>query len=103
MIQEENFKKTDMDDLLFCKACGNSMYPIIKDGTYLTINKKSSKKIVGDIVLFYGSDNKMYVHRIVKLFFCGGNAFAITKGDNSIYPDAPINISQIIGTVVNIK
>ena len=92
-----------MNDLIICQASGNSMYPAINDGDYLTIAKNINKLNVGDIALFYGNDNKMYVHRIIKIFLCGGNLFVVTKGDNSFYPDTPMGLSQIVGVVVSIR
>lgn len=91
-----------MSDIIICQANGNSMYPIIKDGDRLTIVKNIKKISIDDIVLFYGTDKKMYVHRVIKIFFCGGVSFVITKGDNSLYPDTPIKLSHIVGVVVDI-
>ena len=48
-------------------------------------------------------DNKtFFVHRIIDFFYCSGTPIIVTKGDNCLYCDKPVEIFNVIGVVVEV-
>lgn len=75
------------------RVSGNSMFPILKDGTTITVYRKESYQ-VGDILVFLYKNETVIVHRLLKIqnerYFC--------KGDNSFRIE-DISFDQIIGAI----
>ncbi|WP_172967208.1 S24/S26 family peptidase [Thermococcus sp. 101 C5] len=76
------------------KVTGNSMYPVIKEGDIVSINRFQPEIQLhpGDIVLIRNFDG-VILHRVVKI---KGNSI-ITKGDNNPLIDGVFNISDVLG------
>lgn len=89
-------------DLSF-KALGNSMTPFICSGDVITVKSTESDNLsIGDII-FYVSETRFIVHRLIQKNKIGTELFFITKGDNRGLPDPPVESSQIKGKVVKIE
>ena len=80
---------------------GYSMLPLITPG-----EKVYFKKIInfdevntGDIIIFLNLKKKLISHRIIKI----QKDYIITKGDNCIIEDKPIQLSQCLGKVYLIE
>lgn len=78
---------------------GQSMEPSIKDGEEVFFEKVTADQIqIGDIILFYKAGT-LIGHRVLwkvrlkKLYF-------LTKGDNSIFADRPINAESVYARVI---
>ena len=81
---------------------GNSMFPTIKKGDKIIVEKIHGPILVNDIVLFFENQNENYffvAHRVIKII---GERFYITKGDNNNNFDRPIRKQKILGKVVDI-
>ena len=86
------------DGIRFVKVkCTGSMRPTFSCNNTLIITKHYKNLSIGDIV-GYMKDDKIIVHRIVDI----NESCIITKGDNNIYPDEPVNKTDIVFKVVGI-
>lgn len=91
-----------MEDIFTCKAIGNSMNPTICSGNTLIIKKGIDNLDINNIILYVDNNKKYYAHRIVDFFYCGNIPIIVTKGDNCVYDDKPIEIYNVIGVVTKI-
>lgn len=81
------------------KARGSSMRPYIKDGDIVEVEPVNHSQIKkGDILLFRGDLERLYLHRILKT---KGNEFVL-KGDSSKTVDGVIGPEKIIGRLISI-
>ena len=92
-----------MEDRIICLAHGNSMYPTICHGDTLIVKRGVSDIDINQIVLYKDDNNTLFVHRIVDFFYCSGVPIIVTKGDNCLYYDKPVEIVKVRGMVVEIK
>ena len=82
-------------------GAGTSMYPEIKNGDILIIQKKDSPVFsinIGDIIVFKDLNGKNVAHRVVGI----NNNKYLVKGDNLPEPDGFVEYDDIIGKVVDI-
>lgn len=91
-----------MEDRITCVAYGNSMYPTICHGDTLIVKKGINDLDINKIVLYMDDNKAFFVHRIIDFFYCGGTLIVITKGDNCLYEDKPVEIFKVIGVVIEV-
>ena len=85
------------------KIEGESMLPTLKPGQSITISYADRKGIVlGDVLVFQGALNQV-VHRLVETRQEGKNTLYITKGDNNLSTDPPIEFSKVVGKISKIE
>ena len=85
IIKEQGFLKIIVS--------GNSMFPVILNNEAVDILKASAVRI-GDIVLWTKENGtSVILHRVV----CCQDGYVMTKGDNNIDFDLPIQENDIIG------
>ena len=89
-------KKLLCDKKINIKVSGNSMFPALKDGDLIDIQKKE-KYIIGDIIVFLYEDTELLVHRLV----AKSNGYYLFKGDNAFRIEKA-NANSIIGYVTHI-
>lgn len=84
------------------KICGNSMFPLIQDGDLVRITHDCTNIKRGDIIVFQ-QKGKLIIHRVVS--FGSGNIDPtfITKGDNSIHLDPPVDAEDVVGLVIAVQ
>ncbi|MBL8149972.1 MAG: signal peptidase I [Blastocatellia bacterium] len=86
------------------QVSGNSMYPSICDGDYVTVEPAPVQKIrAGDIVLMASVSNTALVHRVSKVEERNGTSLMITRGDAANFQDVPIPASYVLGRVTVIE
>lgn len=94
--------------LLSDKPCrlfvgGNSMYPHIQKGMYVTIHKVPYHKLErGDVVVFR-TDAKYIAHRLIRLKQTDKGTVLITKGDSLKRADAPVTPDRYFGKITAIE
>lgn len=78
---------------------GSSMYPSIKNGDLIAIDRSNKDKYeVGNVVSFIMEDGAIFTHEIIKVEDVNDNYKYFTKGINNTYQDNDyIEIKQIIG------
>ena len=70
---------------------GNSMYPHLRRGDYVTITKTPFQQLkAGDIIVFK-SFNKYIAHRIIKIIKTSEGNQVIPKGDSCKKADTPVS------------
>ena len=74
---------------------GASMRPFIKAGDTVILKKFDGNLSEGDCVLFFKSDGKAVLHRVVFV----GEEEILTRGDFEKSCDEPIKRSQIVGVL----
>lgn len=88
------------------RANGRSMYPTIKDGEEIVVKPVALSAVrVGDVVL-YGSQRRVIAHRVVRIARTEQRTLTpvlILRGDASDFPDAPIEVSRVLGKVVAVE
>ena len=81
---------------------GKSMRPLIQPGDQVLIKHGHINVRRGDVIVFL-QEEKMVVHRLLRICKDGSKTIFITKGDNTSYLDSPISAHQVIGRVLKIK
>jgi signal peptidase len=79
----------------------NSMYPYIKKGDVVLIEKLRDDEIStlkkGDVLVFK-HNNILVIHRIIRIMEVEGNKYFYTKGDNNNGEDGyPISNNEVVG------
>jgi signal peptidase I len=102
--QVEAFKDLGVEILstgtsLSVVAKGYSMYPTLKPGSKIVINKVHNP-VPGDIIAI-DKDGKLIVHRLIKIIKSRNGISYIARGDSNRFPDPPIGIEKIVGKVAS--
>jgi len=85
------------------KLSGKSMEPFFNKSKKLKIVYANQKLIkFGDIITFRKS-KKICAHRLLGTKNKGGKKFFITKGDNSLGFDEPVNARNMVGKVIELN
>ncbi|MGH7802424.1 MAG: signal peptidase I [Thermodesulfobacteriota bacterium] len=95
-LWQEIGKETKLD------LSGMSMLPLIKDGDSVVICHTREGIRAGSIVAFR-KDQKIIVHRVIKIEKDDGKTAFLTKGDFNLKPDYPFHEDLLIGKVIAIK
>jgi signal peptidase I len=95
-------KSIDIKNTLFIR--GNSMFPFLKTGDIIILEKVPAEKLrTGDIVSFkHDHGDNVIVHRIVKNEKYGSSFRLLTKGDNNLDYDFSVLENDILGRVRHI-
>jgi len=81
------------------KSDGNSMYPLIKSGDIIRMEKYNFNKAKVNEIILISKTNQLIAHRVIYK----KDKYLITKGDHNITADGRIKKNQIIGKVTQIK
>jgi signal peptidase I len=84
---------------LLVVANGYSMYPTLKPGSKIVINKVQNP-VLGDIIAI-DKDGKLIVHRLIKIIKDTNSIYYIARGDSNMFPDPPVGIENIVGKVAS--
>ena len=98
LLKSNLLKKKGQKEVINMKSRGYSMLPTIPLNSNLTIEIGNNDYQVNDIILFL-SENSFYVHRIINI----ENDTIECKGDNNKLYTEKINLSEIIGKIIDIK
>ncbi|HEX7679244.1 MAG TPA: signal peptidase I [Thermoanaerobaculia bacterium] len=83
-------------------ASGDSMYPAIRSGDYLHIVPCEMTELRrGDVVLA-ATERGLTAHRIVRISERHGALRIITRGDNSLRSDPPVEAADVLGRVAQV-
>lgn len=86
------------------RAAGSSMYPLIRDGDVLVVERTDPEKIrYGDIIFFIDAAGRTVVHRAIKIRAHDSGTTLTTRGDSTLADDAPIDGRDVIGRVAWIE
>src|ERR1035438_8600472 len=81
---------------------GSSMLPSIWPGDILEIHWVAAADISkGDIVVF-ARENRLIVHRVLRMTREGEHLTINTRGDRSARVDAPLSVNELLGRVQTI-
>ena len=84
------------------KLAGNSMWPLLGDGSAVVTEHGSKGIHFGNIVVFRHRDT-LIAHRVVRVCMKAGKRQYITKGDRSLkYDPQRLDEDKIIGKVVGV-
>ena len=84
------------------KVVSDSMYPVIKKGYRVLVEKCSSEKVrFGDIVVFK-RNGRLFIHRVLGKYDLAGERYFLEKGDATLFASR-IHASDVIGRVCTIK
>jgi len=94
----------DSERLLESVVGGSSMGRQLPDGAPIRIQLSRRETYErGEIVAFW-NDRQIVVHRVL---FCGRagrrRGILITRGDAYLFPDLPIDLASVLGTVVAVR
>jgi len=88
------------NNIVKIRAGGNSMYPFIKKGTVLIIEKVEFSTLKkGDVVVFKGGE-KLIAHRLIRFVKTENAKLLLCKGDSRSSYDAPFGADKYIGKVI---
>ncbi len=83
-------------------ASGDSMYPAIRDGEGVTVERCAIEDVQrGDVVLVRAARG-LTAHRVIRIRRRGGELQITTRGDNCFRADAPSGAAALIGKVTSV-
>lgn len=88
-----------IDKLDRIKTFGNSMYPLLHNNDVVYFKKTAYKDIQINDLLVVKHDNTYVTHRVIYKT----DSYVITKGDNNLTIDHPVNKHNIVGRLGAIK
>jgi signal peptidase I len=79
---------------------GKSMYPTLREGMRLAIEKISPDEVRPADIILYRNANSLVAHRVIRILQKGGKRAFLTKGDNHAYAGGDCIIGEdLIGRV----
>ena len=78
---------------------GDSMHPVIRSGEYVKVLPCSSSKLRRGDVILAATGRGLTAHRIVRI----SGQRIITRGDNSLRVDPPVDVDDVLGKVVEVE
>lgn len=97
----------------FAVVRGNSMYPLLREGDIIIIERKDPSEIkIGDIVVYRSLRGGLIVHRVTEIIVVDETYYFKTKGDNNSLDDSflneyesglGINENRILGVAVKLN
>lgn len=81
------------------RARGQSMRPLLPDGSEVLIEPARRAPGIGDVVLT-SSLGELALHRVVEIFWAAGRLYVRTRGDGRRAPDSPLPADAILGRAV---
>jgi len=71
---------------------GRSMYPLLREGDVIFLEKKAPSEIeVGDVIVYRSLKGGLIVHRVIRVINADGTYYFQTKGDNNSLDDRFLN------------
>jgi hypothetical protein len=85
------------------RAHGRSMFPFIRDGDILEVQKAGPDRIFPGCIALYRTDGgSLLAHRVIGRE-AGVNSRWVTRGDARFVPDPPLEESQLLGIVSSVE
>jgi signal peptidase I len=85
------------------RAHGVSMLPTLWPGDILTVQSVCPEQVApGEIVLYMRQD-RFFIHRIVSTDLNRNKAFLVTRGDCMFEDDPPVDRSELLGRIVEVR
>ena len=86
------------------RARGESMRPFIRDNDLVELAGIQDKKVrVGDVVIFKHHDDRLLVHRVVRIKHDAAATRFLLQGDAVWMPDGWVSETEIFGKVVAVS
>jgi signal peptidase I len=83
-------------------AHGDSMYPAIRDGEAVTVERCAIDSLrIGDVVLAHARRG-LTAHRVIRIRRQGEALQITTRGDNCFRSDPPFGAAELIGRVTSV-
>lgn len=81
------------------RAEGDSMHPVIRNGDYLQVVPCAPSELRRGDVILAATARGLTAHRIVRV----SGRLIITRGDNSLRSDPPVDAASVIGRVAEVE
>jgi hypothetical protein len=85
------------------RAFGASMWPAIRAGDVLTVNRCGLADLTAGDVILVQRASRFFAHRLVGIESQGTHLRLIVRGDAHRHPDPPIPIRELLGRVVSLE
>ncbi|MEO8168221.1 MAG: S24/S26 family peptidase [bacterium] len=82
-------------------VAGRSMWPLIESGDKVQISHSRTGIKPGMIVAFRQND-RIVVHRVLRVYPAGKDATLICRGDHNRHLDRRVRASQVVGKIISI-
>jgi hypothetical protein len=79
---------------------GNSMQPILPDGSKIRVRLAADDQFMVGQVLTYVAKDRVVTHRLVRSVKSGSKRYLITRGDATVCCDWPVPATSVLGTVI---
>lgn len=90
----------EKDSSLRFRARGSSMQPFIQDNDLLEVAALSGGEArLGDVVVFNLENERLLVHRVVRIHRKGNEHRLLLQGDAHLYPDGWVDPRRVFGRV----
>ncbi len=83
-------------------VCGASMGSVLPEGSRIRIRFCPAESFVAGQIVTYIAKDRLVVHRLVRTATSAGH-YLITRGDTTVFCDAPVLASSVIGIVTEFR
>jgi signal peptidase I len=104
VLKEIGFTLLAEGKILKIKADGYSMYPTIKPGSVIYIDRMDTamEPAPGEIIA-WKKEAGFVVHRLIRIVKHNGEVLFITRGDSCLAEDQAFTSEQLAGKVINVE
>jgi signal peptidase I len=89
--------------VLKLRATGVSMLPTLWPGDLITVRSVPPEQVEPGEIVLYMRQNRFFIHRIVSKDLTRDEAFLVTRGDCMAEDDPPIERSELLGKVTEVR
>lgn len=81
---------------------GSSMLPLIWDGDHVLVAHGPAGVRRGDVIVFR-CEGRLVAHRVLCIYGDDTGITFVTKGDNALHLDPPVNADEMVGRVLSVR
>lgn len=93
---------TRKQEIYFFEATGFSMWPFLKPGDKLIVEKISASSLSAGDVILYKLNNQVVCHRLIKKIKTSGSCVLSCRGDGSVFASERVDGQMLLGRVMGV-
>jgi hypothetical protein len=93
---------TRKQEIYFFEATGFSMWPFLKPGDKLIVEKIFASSLSAGDVILYRLNNQVVCHRLIKKIKTSGSCVLSCRGDASVFASERVDGQMLLGRVMGV-